>query len=72
MVADLEVDGRPWIKECPALDPASRPFDWMSGRVMAKDTGFAGPRGFFSGLGPSGLTQDLLPDDARLHPVPGQ
>ena len=32
---------------------------------MAKDTGFAGPRGFFSGLGPSGPIQDLLPDDAR-------
>ena len=32
---------------------------------MAKDTGFVGPRGFFTGLGPSGLIQGLLPDDAR-------
>ena len=35
MVADLEVDGRPWIEEWPALDPASRPFDRISGSVMA-------------------------------------
>jgi len=39
---------------------------------MAKDIGFAGPRGFFSGLGPSGRIRDLLPDEARLHPITGQ